>query len=106
MQGIGNAGILCNDTALEIDLIAVRMKYSVLHQCAGTDGVEDLWFLFFCQSNTFCIATTFKIEDVVFCPAMLVVTYKFAVRISAQCSLTRTAQSKENGRVAGFTHVG
>ena len=68
----------------------------VLKESIALDGSEDIWFSFFSQINGLGVASSFKVEDSLVIPSMLIVTNELAA--------TRKDQMTEEG--GGILTVG
>src|SRR5690606_31792588 len=82
------------------------MENHIFNQSARPDGMIDLRLLFFAQVDGLCITSTLKVENVIVSPAVFIITNQFTSGVGTQGSLTRTTETKENGRITGITHIG
>ena len=106
VEGVGDAGVLCDGAVAEIDPVGAGEEAGILYECAGSDGVEDAGFFFFTQVNTFGVATAFEIEDGSGGPAVFVDSDQPAVGVGAEGGLAGAAQSEEEGGIAFRASVG
>src|SRR5687768_3748099 len=105
MKRIGYPGVFCDRGIFKIDLVCARKECCILYQSASTDRIEYLGFFFFCKMYRFRITTPFEIEDVVICPGMFIITDQLTIWICAECGLTGSAQTEEDGRITILPHV-
>jgi hypothetical protein len=105
-EGVGHAGVLRDSRIAEIDPVGSGVEVGILHECAGSDGVEDAGFFLLAQVNAFGVAAAFEIEDGSGGPAVFVVADQPAVGVGAERRLSGAAQSEEEGGVAFWASVG
>lgn len=73
---------------------------------AEADGMEDLRFLLLGEADRLGVTTTFKIEDPVVSPAMLVITDQPPLRIGGKAGLASAGKPEKQRAVTVFAHIG
>ena len=78
---IRNTSVLGDALITEVNL-AILVNGYVLKKSVAGDSTIDVWFRLFVEVDNLCIAATFKVEDALVIPSVLVVTDEFTLRIS------------------------
>ena len=81
-------------------------EIGVFNQRTKLDSIPDLRLFFFGKVDTLRVATTFKIEDRIAIPTVLIITNKFSFRISRKSGFSSTRKTEENGSITVFSNVG
>ena len=78
----------------------------VLEQGVRLDGAVDLGLVLLREVDGLCVAASFKVENAVVVPSVLVVSDQKALWICRQRGLSRAREAKEERRVAVLADVG
>ena len=87
--------ILCYTLICKINFSVCIYCY-VLKKGISADCIVDIRLRLGIQVDNFCITSTFKVEDAVVIPAVLVITNQETFRVCRQCCFTSTGKTKED----------
>lgn len=83
----------------------IFVEIDVFEHRSEPDCVEDLWFFFFGEVDTFSVASTFKVEDSGVGPTVLIVADEVAIWVGGDGCFSGSGEPKEEGGIAGFANV-
>ena len=92
---IRNTSIFCHTLIRKINL-TLCIKSNILKKRISLDRIVNIWLGFLVQIDDLRIASTFKIEDSIIIPSMLVVTDQKTLRIGRKSCLSCSGKSEEN----------
>ena len=100
VDGVGHARVLRFMDIKIVNSFRHGVHSDILEQSISLDGAEDIRLRLLRQIDGFGVTASFKIEDAVIVPSVLVVSDEEAVGIRGESGLTGAGQTEEQSGVA------
>ena len=104
---VGGPGVFGERVVVQINAASASVNSHILQDSAKPAcGIEDLRLGFGGEADDFGVASSLEVEDAPVAPAVFIITDEPAERVGREGGLSGPAQTKEEGHIVAFAHIG